>query len=66
MVKHKMMLPPRARGTVTWIASAGHYRVTDKILEIEFDGEKTPYTMLQVRIICEMSMLALSFYVYFT
>lgn len=49
MVKHKMMLPPRARGTVTWIASPGHYHVTDKILEVEFDGEKTGYSMLQVR-----------------
>ena len=39
MVKHKMMLPPRARGTVTWVAAAGHYTVTDKILEMEFDGE---------------------------
>lgn len=48
MVKHKMMLPPRARGTVTWVAAAGHYTVTDKILEMEFDGEKTSYTMLQV------------------
>ncbi|KAK4023296.1 V-type proton ATPase catalytic subunit A [Daphnia magna] len=48
MVKHKMMLPPRARGTVTWIASPGHYHVTDKILEVEFDGEKTGYSMLQV------------------
>lgn len=48
MVKHQMMLPPRARGTVTWIASPGHYTVKDKILEIEFDGEKTSYSMLQV------------------
>merc|ERR1712127_658770 len=48
MVKHKMMLPPKARGTVTWVAEPGHYTVTDKILEVEFDGEKTEYTMLQV------------------
>jgi V-type H+-transporting ATPase subunit A len=48
MVKHKMMLPPRARGTVTWIAPAGNYTVNDKVLELEFDGEKTSYTMLQV------------------
>ncbi len=48
MVKHKMMLPPRARGTVTWVAPAGHYTVTDKILEMEFDGEKSTYSMLQV------------------
>lgn len=42
------MLPPKARGTVTWVAEPGHYTVTDKILEVEFDGEKTEYTMLQV------------------
>ena len=48
MVKHKMMLPPKARGTVTWIAEPGNYTVTDKILEVEFDGERTEYTMLQV------------------
>merc|ERR1712071_389625 len=39
---------PKARGTVTWVAEPGHYTVTDKILEVEFDGEKTEYTMLQV------------------
>jgi len=48
MVKHKMMLPPKARGTVTWVAEPGHYTVLDKILEVEFDGEKTEYSMLQV------------------
>jgi V-type H+-transporting ATPase subunit A len=48
MVKHKIMVPPRARGTVTYIAEAGPYEVTDIILETEFDGEKSKFSMLQV------------------
>lgn len=42
---HKILLPPRARGTVTWIAPAGEYTVDEKILEVEFDGKKTGYPM---------------------
>ena len=42
------MLPPKARGTVTYIAPPGNYTVNDKILETEFDGEKSEYTLKQV------------------
>ncbi|KAJ9570432.1 ATPsynthase alpha/beta subunit N-term extension [Nakaseomyces glabratus] len=42
---HKILLPPRARGTITWIAPAGEYTVDEKILEVEFDGNKYDYTM---------------------
>ena len=42
------MLPPKARGTVTYIAPPGNYTVKDKIMETEFDGEKTEYTLKQV------------------
>ena len=48
LIKHKIMLPPKARGTVTYIAPPGNYTVKDKILETEFDGEKTEYTLKQV------------------
>ncbi|CAC5421738.1 ATPeV1A [Mytilus coruscus] len=48
LVKHKIMLPPRAKGKVTWIAEPGCYDVNDVILETEFDGEKSKFTMLQV------------------
>lgn len=48
LVKHKIMLPPKAKGTVTYIAEPGSYDVTDVVLETEFDGEKSQYTMLQV------------------
>lgn len=48
MVKHKIMVPPKARGTVIYIAPAGSYDVTETILETEFDGEKSKFSMLQV------------------
>ncbi len=43
---HKIMLPPRARGTITRIAEKGSYTVEDKVLEVEFDGKKSEYTMM--------------------
>ncbi|KAI1262524.1 ATP synthase alpha/beta family, nucleotide-binding domain-containing protein [Xylariaceae sp. FL1019] len=44
---HKILLPPRARGTITKIASKGEYTVEEKILEIEFNGNKTEHGMMQ-------------------
>lgn len=44
---HKILLPPRARGTITKIADKGEYTVDEKILEVEFNGTKTSYGMLQ-------------------
>ncbi|CAH1797385.1 unnamed protein product [Owenia fusiformis] len=48
LIKHKIMLPPKAHGTVTWVAEPGSYDVNDVVIETEFDGEKSKYTMLQV------------------
>ncbi|KAJ9142784.1 V-type proton ATPase catalytic subunit A [Pleurostoma richardsiae] len=44
---HKILFPPRARGTITKIASKGSYTVDEKILEVEFDGKKSTYGMMQ-------------------
>ncbi|KAG9951128.1 ATP synthase alpha subunit vacuolar, partial [Aureobasidium melanogenum] len=44
---HKILLPPRARGTITRIAEAGSYTVDEKILEVEFEGKKSEYSMMQ-------------------
>ncbi|KAI1103076.1 V-type ATPase [Jackrogersella minutella] len=44
---HKILLPPRARGTITRIAGKGEYTVEEKILEVEFNGTKTEYGMMQ-------------------
>ncbi|KAL8770451.1 MAG: hypothetical protein Q9209_003877 [Squamulea sp. 1 TL-2023] len=43
---HKILLPPRARGTITHIAEKGSYKVDENILEVEFDGKKTEYSMM--------------------
>lgn len=48
LIKHKIMLPPRAKGTVTYIAEPGNYDIDETVLETEFDGEKSKYTMLQI------------------
>ena len=45
---HKVMAPPGARGTVTYIAPAGHYTVDDEVLEVEFQGKKRRLTMRQL------------------
>ncbi|KFA47954.1 hypothetical protein S40293_10189 [Stachybotrys chartarum IBT 40293] len=44
---HRLLFPPRARGTITKIASKGEYTVAENILEVEFDGKKTEYPMMQ-------------------
>lgn len=44
---HKILFPPRSRGTITKIASKGSYTVDEKILEVEFDGKKSEYGMMQ-------------------
>jgi len=48
MVTHKVMLPPNARGTVTYIAPPGNYSVNDTVLEVEFEGVKSKHSMLQI------------------
>ena len=42
------MLPPKARGTVTYLAPPGNYSVNDTVLEVEFEGIKSKYSMLQI------------------
>ncbi|EDO33624.1 predicted protein [Nematostella vectensis] len=47
-IKHHIMLHPKAKGTITYIAPQGNYYIEDTILEIDFDGEKSKHCMLQV------------------
>ncbi|KAG0140271.1 hypothetical protein CROQUDRAFT_373895 [Cronartium quercuum f. sp. fusiforme G11] len=46
--QHKIMLPPRAMGTITHLAEKGTYIVDDVILETEFEGKKTSHKMFQL------------------
>lgn len=40
LIDHKIMLPPGARGNVSYIAPQGEYGLTDKVIEMEFGGQK--------------------------
>ncbi|VEU22012.1 DEKNAAC103017 [Brettanomyces naardenensis] len=46
MSDHKILLPPRARGTVVSIAEPGSYTIDEPVLEIEYDGVRRKYTMM--------------------
>ncbi|XP_075580461.1 V-type proton ATPase catalytic subunit A-like [Pelecanus crispus] len=48
LIRHKIMVPPRSRGTVTYVAPPGHYSVSDVVLELDFQGSAEQLTMLQV------------------
>ncbi|KRZ02304.1 V-type proton ATPase catalytic subunit A [Trichinella zimbabwensis] len=48
LLKQKIMLPPRACGTITYIAPPGNYHVDDVILETEFSGEISKHTLVQL------------------
>uniref|UniRef100_A0A3Q2PRF5 H(+)-transporting two-sector ATPase n=1 Tax=Fundulus heteroclitus TaxID=8078 RepID=A0A3Q2PRF5_FUNHE len=48
LIKHKIMLPPKNRGTVTYVAPPGSYDISDVVMELEFEGVKEKFTMVQV------------------
>ncbi|KAK7105577.1 V-type proton ATPase catalytic subunit A-like [Littorina saxatilis] len=58
LVKHRIMLPPKARGTVSYIAPAGNYTVNDVVLETEFEGHKSQWSMLSVWPVRQMRPVA--------
>lgn len=43
--EHKILLPPYAKGKVIWIAEPGLYTIKENIVELEYEGKKTKYTM---------------------
>ena len=47
LIEHRIMLPPNARGRITYIAPPGEYNLREKVIELEFNGVKKSYTMLQ-------------------
>lgn len=40
LVEHRIMLPPGARGNISYIAPAGHYSVEEEVIEVDFQGVK--------------------------
>ena len=47
LIEHRIMLPPKARGKVEYIAEAGSYDVEHPVIGVEYDGKVTEYPMLQ-------------------
>merc|ERR1711988_1205705 len=47
LILHKIMMDPNGKGRITKIASEGQYSLMDTVLEVEFQGQTTAYTMLQ-------------------
>lgn len=43
--EHSIMLPPKCKGRVTYLADAGDYDIKHPILELELDGKKESYSM---------------------
>eukprot|EP01123_Difflugia_compressa_P008460 TRINITY_DN2523_c0_g1_i1.p1 TRINITY_DN2523_c0_g1~~TRINITY_DN2523_c0_g1_i1.p1 ORF type:complete len:638 (+),score=134.38 TRINITY_DN2523_c0_g1_i1:120-2033(+) len=48
MDNHCIMVPPKAKGQIKYIARAGNYNLTDIVLELEFGETTTKHTMMQV------------------
>lgn len=44
---HYILVPPRVKGKVTFIAPAGNYDINHTLMEVEHDGKKTKVTMAQ-------------------
>ena len=43
--EHNIMLPPKAKGRISYIAPLGNYNVREKIIEVEFNNKKESYGM---------------------
>ncbi|KAG2725833.1 hypothetical protein I3843_01G082900 [Carya illinoinensis] len=46
-MQHHVALPPDAMGKISFIAAPGQYSLKDTVLELEFQGVKKKFTMLQ-------------------
>ncbi|MEW5299013.1 MAG: hypothetical protein WDW36_002069 [Sanguina aurantia] len=48
LIEHRMMVPPGARGNISYLAPHGNYNINEEILEIDFQGTKKRYCMKQL------------------
>merc|ERR1711953_717171 len=46
LIEHRLMVPPKAKGEVTFIAPAGHYTNDEIVLKLDFGGIKSEHTMV--------------------
>lgn len=38
--EHRIMIPPKVKGKVTFIAEEGMYTIQQEIMEVEYEGKK--------------------------
>jgi V-type H+-transporting ATPase subunit A len=48
LLTHRLMLPPKEMGVIKYIAPLGKYDLSEKILEVEFQGRSKSFTMMHV------------------
>lgn len=48
LLQHKVMLPPGSKGVITYLAPPGDYNINEKVIEIEFHGQKKEFAMKQM------------------
>jgi len=48
LITHRIMVPLKVNGRLTWIAPAGEYNVVEKVYTVEHNGESKDYPMMQV------------------
>jgi V-type H+-transporting ATPase subunit A len=48
LMTHHIMMHPRGKGVIAYIAPAGDYTLEDVVLETTFQGTKSEHTMMQV------------------
>jgi len=43
--EHRIMIPPKGKGRVTYIAPEGDYNILEPIIEVEFENKIYKYCM---------------------
>jgi len=46
LIKHRLMVPPKANGVVVKIAPAGSYKAEDAVYTLEYEGKEKDYGMI--------------------
>ncbi|KAG2607757.1 hypothetical protein PVAP13_4NG271200 [Panicum virgatum] len=57
LMEHHVALPPGSMGKISYIAPAGQYSLQDTVLELEFQGIKKQFTMLQTWLCAHQGLL---------
>ncbi|KNC83099.1 V-type proton ATPase catalytic subunit A [Sphaeroforma arctica JP610] len=48
LVLHKIIVPPRAKGTISFVAPEGDYNLTETVMEVDFNKKTHKFQMFQV------------------